>query len=76
MAFENATPVYLAALEDKGLFGGGKRGSAKSQTTVPTVPAWVQFQATECVPTTLFRYTRHASGSTDDFASVTQLCAA
>ncbi len=49
MAFEHATPAYLAALEDKGLFGAGTAGGGRrgSIGAAPTVPVWMQLQTTK-----------------------------
>ena len=47
MQFEGVTPAYLAAREDKGMFGMRKASAVKSGAT--GVPAWVKVHATEYV---------------------------
>jgi hypothetical protein len=50
--FDNAAPEYLAALEDKGVFGSRRASVAKPSTTSvapATLPVWVNVQATEYV---------------------------
>jgi hypothetical protein len=68
MTFEHATPTYLAALEDKGLFGAGTAGGGRrgSIGAAPTVPAWIRLQPTKYVP--------HAGPTGTLFISTTYLC--
>jgi hypothetical protein len=49
LQFENANPAYLSTLEDKGIFGGRKKGTSKGalDPTSHTLAAWIQLQATE-----------------------------
>lgn len=48
LLFQNASPAYLVALEDKGIFGARRPSGSKSTAALPTtVPAWVHMQATE-----------------------------
>ncbi len=51
LLFSGATPAYLAALEDKGIFGLRKSSMSnlKGLAPPPTVPAWVRMQATKYV---------------------------
>ncbi len=46
---ENAAPEYMAALEDKGVFGSRRPSMAKVPGAIspPTLPVWVHVQATE-----------------------------
>ena len=51
LLFQNASPAYLAALEDKGIFGARRSSITKGGAAAPppTLPAWVHMQATEYV---------------------------
>ena len=47
---ENVSSTYLAALEDKGLFGVSHKSMVKkSVADMNTMPVWVSMQATEYV---------------------------
>jgi hypothetical protein len=50
MVFENPSPAYMAAREDKSVFGVNRRSiNGKSTGTPATLPAWVRVQTTEYV---------------------------
>jgi hypothetical protein len=72
LLFQNASPAYLAALEDKGIFGARRSSVTKGSATAPppTLPAWVHMQATEYVLVTHAHAHGHSHRFTDAHLAV------